>query len=95
MFGFGFFSKKETVQPQRTPVELLGWRPNMWVMSPDGIGIIFKLGVESEVHLTDEKGLTIESKVYPIAVLRQAKFTEIPVFRRKVTKEVAANLGYF
>lgn len=92
---FDFFKRKEVVQPERKPVALIGWRPNMWVMTPDGIGIIFKLGMESEVHLTDDKGLTIESKVYPIGVLRQAKFTEIPVFRRKVTKEVAANLGYF
>lgn len=92
---FGFFKKKEVVQPQRPPVELIGWRSNMWVMTPDGIGIIFKLGMESEVHLTDEKGLTTSSKVYPIATLRQAKFTEIPAFRRKLTKEVASDLGYF
>lgn len=90
--------KKKPVEKSTTAVyapDLMNWRSNMWVMTPDGIGIIFKLGVDSEVHLTDEKGLTVESKMYPIAILRQAKFNEIPIFRRKITKEVAANLGYF
>lgn len=95
---FGWFKKQELpvkVTPKIVSSDLINWRPNMWVMTPDGIGIIFKLDVNAEVHLTDEKGLTVESKVYPIAILRQAKFTEIPVFRRKITKEVAANLGYY
>jgi len=92
---FGWFKGKEAPKKDNVPLELLNWRNNMWVMSPDGIGIIFKLGVESEVHLTDEKGLTVASKIYPTVSLRQAKFNEIPIFRRKITKEVAANLGYF
>lgn len=93
---FGWFKKEFTKSPSvAAPLELINWRNNMWVMTPDGIGIIFKLGLESEVHLTDEKGGTVASKVYPTSVLRQAKFGEIPIFRRKITKEIATELGYY
>lgn len=78
-----------------TLVGYLGWRNNMWVMTPDGVGVLFKLGTESDVHLTDKDGITVDSKSYPILALRQAKFLEIPTPRRGFSKQTAANLGYF
>lgn len=95
---FGLFKKKGNVKPvvhHEVPLQLLNWRNNMWVVTPDGPGIIFKLGVESEVHLTDGSGHTIGVKIYPTTSLRQAKFTEIPAARRKCSKEQAHVLGYF
>lgn len=94
MFGFlsRFIRPKEYVIK---PLSLLGWRNNMWVMTPDGIGIIFELGVESKVHLTDAQGLTILERVYPTQALRQAKLKEIPKERLKCSKAQANALGYF
>lgn len=94
---FDLFKKKDV--PAKKGVdfspEVANWRPNMWVMTPDGVGIIFKLGVECEVHLTDASGVTFLIKLYPIAILRQARLMEIPAARRKITKEIATKLGYF
>jgi len=92
---FGWFKKEPVSQIERVSLPLLGWRNNMWVMTPDGIGIVFKLGADSEVHLIDSSGLTIASKIYETVSLRQAKYGEIPVVRRKMSKEQAAKLGYF
>lgn len=75
-------------------VDYIGWRTSMWVMTPDGIGIIFKLGTECEIHLTDRDGFTMASKMYPILSLRQALFSEIPQARRHFSKETAYSLGY-
>lgn len=66
----------------------------MWVMTPDGIGIIFELGVISKVHLIGEDGLTKAEVSHPQAELRQALYKEIPECRRG-DKVVANNLGYF
>ena len=89
-----FFKKK--VEKQGTDYTLpIGWRNNMWVVTPDGIGIIFKLGVKSEVHLVDTSGVTVAVNVYDINVLRQASFAEIPSPRRRhISKEKAFALGY-
>lgn len=94
---FGWLKKKNipTKVQSELPLEFTAWRNHMWVMTPDGIGIIFKLGVSSEVHLTDIDGLTIASKIYPTVVLRQAKFIEVPAKRRQFSKELAASMGYF
>lgn len=94
MFGFlsRFIRPKEYVIK---PLSLLGWRNHMWVMTPDGIGIIFKLDVESEVHLTDSNGLTVDKRIYPTTALRQAKLKEIPKERMKCSKAQANALGYF
>lgn len=69
------------------------WRNNMWVMSPDGIGIIFKLEEPVTVHLVDKDGATIESKQYQSSRLRIAKFEEIPACRR-CSYDRAVQLGY-
>ena len=91
------FTKKKEQEVKVIPttlVDYIGWRNNMWVMTPDGVGIVFKLGTEVDVHLTDANGDMITSKVYPILALRQALFKEIPQKRRGITKEVASTLGY-
>lgn len=89
------FLKKIKPVRSEVPLELLNWRNNMWVMTPDGIGIIFKLGIESEVHLTNEKGITVATAIYPTQALRQAKLKEIPAARMKCSPAQAALLGYF
>lgn len=73
------------------------WRNNMWVMTPDGLGIIFNLGeLSSIVHLVDKKEgmLTIAEMSYPTQALRQAKFDELPKKRRNFSKGQAERLGY-
>lgn len=93
---FGFFKKKNPpAKTGETAVALLAWRNHMWVVTPDGLGIIFKLGTETQVHLVDTNGHTVADKVYPITALRQAKFVEIPKCRLKCTKEEAHSMGYF
>lgn len=69
------------------------WRNNMWVMTPDGVGIIFKLEEPVTVHLVDDKGVTIASTQYQSSRIRIAKFEEIPACRR-CTYERAKQLGY-
>lgn len=95
MFG-KIFSK--TIEPKAyvlKPISLIGWRNNMWVMTPDGVGIIFKLDVESEIHMVDKQGFTYAVRVFPTQALRQAKYKEIPAGRMKCSKEQATALGYF
>ena len=65
----------------------------MWVMSPDGIGIIFKLEEPVTVHLINSEGITVESKQYQSTRLRIAKFEEIPACRR-CSYDRAVQLGY-
>lgn len=92
---FGLFKKKENFKiPLKVDPVTVGWRNHMWVMTPDGVGIIFRLGVISNVHLTDIKGETIASNEYHIHQIRQATYLEIPEARRQITKEAAASLGY-
>ena len=91
-----FFKKKEVKQKEfSVPLQVFAFRNHMWVMTPDGIGIVFKVGVETEVHLVDTAGVTITARTYPVNLLRQAKFTEIPSPRRRaLSKEKAASMGY-
>lgn len=82
------------------------WRNNMWVMTPDGIGILFDIAHFPSVviHLVREDGLTKEhigedGKItnnvwYNIDVLRQAQYKEIPEQRRGISKDLFATLGY-
>lgn len=70
------------------------WRNNMWVMSPKGVGIIFKLGDQCEVHLVNSDGTTKESVLLPVLQLRQATWDEIPAARQMVTRERGLYLGY-
>ena len=70
------------------------WRNNMWVMTPNGVGIIFKLGEPCTVHLVNEMdGTTKASIEISTELLRQAKFAEIPECR-KCSEEKAQRLGY-
>jgi hypothetical protein len=93
-----WFKKKEVQEKDKIVptnlIDYIGWRNNMWVMTPDGIGIVFKLGTDVEVHIVDKDGYTMQSKLYPILALRQALFNEIPKARRHFTKEQASKLGY-
>ena len=86
---------KEPNNSVSTNVVKSQWRNNMWVMSPQGIGIIFKLGPQCEVHLVDPNGLTIGVSLLPVDQLRQAKWDEIPESRRSVDRERGYQLGYF
>jgi hypothetical protein len=71
------------------------WRNNMWVMTPKGIGIMFKMGTPCCIHLVNpENGLTIEPWFFPIGQLRQAKWEEIPECRRMISREKGRRLGY-
>jgi hypothetical protein len=70
------------------------WRNNMWVMTPEGPGIIFALGVPCVVHMVDTTdGTTVKSTVFDPSQLRQALYMEIPEIRRG-PKEKANRLGY-
>ena len=67
----------------------------MWVMSPKGVGILYKVdGDSSEVHLVNSQGETTEVSVCPLYKLRQATWQEIPAMRRSVDREVGRYLGY-
>lgn len=67
----------------------------MWVMAPDGIGILFKIANVCEVHLVDEEdGSTLVSAYYSIKELRQARYEEIPECRRGESKEWFNKKGY-
>jgi hypothetical protein len=88
---FNFFKKKEV--PSK-PLPKSTWRNNMWVMTTDGIGILFTLGDTCEVHLVNEDGSTKLCNFYPLLSLRQAFWNEIPASRRGINKETANGLGY-
>jgi hypothetical protein len=93
---FNWFKPKQkgTVVLEARPIKSSFWRNNMWVMTPDGIGIIFDLRQPVLVHLVDERtGLTIGAKEYLAETIRQAKYKEIPESRRG-SPEKAARLGY-
>lgn len=89
--GFFDYFKQNKVETQ---IVKSIWRNNMWVMSPLGVGILFKLDAQCEVHLVNEDGTTKDVQLLPLAQLRQATFDEIPASRMKVTREKANYLGY-
>jgi hypothetical protein len=68
----------------------------MWVMSPSGIGILFRLDTMCDVHLVDSKtGETTSCISVPLLNLRQALRNEIPWCRRiGLTTERANYMGY-
>lgn len=77
-----------------TTIQKTAWRNNMWVMTPEGIGIIFKLAEPCTVHLVDsETGLTLREVWINSEDMRQAKYLEIPECRR-CDEERAKFLGY-
>jgi hypothetical protein len=87
------FWKKANVA---TAINKSQWRNNMWVMSPYGIGVLFRLDTMCDVHLVDMKtGETTSCINVPLQALRQAKLAEIPSCRTKgLTSDRAAYLGY-
>jgi hypothetical protein len=87
------FKKKGTLTATLTNVQKQGFTNNMWVMTPQGIGIVTKLDQVSIVHLTDAIGQTVKQEGFPIATIRQARYTEIPLARRG-DSEAARKLGY-
>lgn len=93
MWPFSSNKPKSKTYPV-SPLQFLAWRNHMWVMTSDGVGIITKLGVDSEVHLVDENGETISVIVYPTISLRQAKHLEIPKSRRHPDVTIAKSMGY-
>lgn len=70
-------------------------RIGMWVMTPEGMGIVagFASALEAEVHLTDSNGLTVESKTFYAQQLSQAKLSDIPAWRQPDAAR-AEKLGY-
>lgn len=85
--------RKNTVDTS-TDVVKSQWRNNMWVMTPQGIGVIFKLGPQCEIHLVAQDGSTSGVSLLPVDQLRQAKWDEIPESRRGVSRERGLQLGY-
>lgn len=84
--------KTNVVLTQPTPKRV--WRNNMWVMTPNGVGIIFALAEPVTVHLVDvNTGETLRSALYSSHDIRQARYEEIPSTRRG-TREKAVELGY-
>ena len=76
-----------------TPVKSV-WRNNMWVMTPEGVGILFEMAVPCTVHLVDKSnGETIKVIKADPSQIRQAKYVEIPECRRG-SVERANELGY-
>lgn len=68
----------------------------MWVVTEDGVGILFKLGTHtSEIHLVDVKdGSTKMVVTKETSTLRQALYKEIPENRRGASKEWFQSRGY-
>jgi hypothetical protein len=96
-FFKNLWEKKEAPVPPNiitTTIVKSLWRNNMWVMSPKGVGILFKMGQPCEVHIVDDQGLTVSTVLLPLEQLRQATFNEIPHPRRGVSEERAKLLGY-
>lgn len=100
-FFKNIFSDKPESVPSGTkttvviaPVVKRAWRVGMWVMTPDGIGIIFRLQEPVCVHLVNTKdGTTLREALYDSSKVRQAKYLEIPECRRML-EEKAKSLGY-
>lgn len=73
----------------------MAFRRNMWVMTDEGIGIIYALSEVCEIHLVDKDDGTTRMSVYKnINDLRQAKYLEIPEIRRGSSKEWFNKKGY-
>lgn len=72
------------------------FRNNMWVMTEQGIGILFSYSqFASEVHLVDENdGTTRLITHLGTNTLRQARYDEIPECRRGASKEWFNSKGY-
>ena len=68
----------------------------MWVMTEDGVGVLFKLGTwTSEIHLVDEEdGTTKLITTKSTSSIRQARYEEIPLCRRGASKEWFNKRGY-
>lgn len=97
MAWYNFWKKPQKTPSVESTVFKSQWRNNMWVMSPYGVGILFKLGPMNDVHLVDVKtGETTSCISVTLENLRQAKLEEIPECRRNgITLERANYLGYF
>jgi len=90
-----FKKKKQTNIVIPTRLKKTELRNNMWVMTPQGVGILFNLQPESSlVHLTNDKGETTKDIFVITKDLRQAKWLEIPEPRRGVDREQGYHLGY-
>lgn len=89
-----FRKEKGTVVLSPTVVQRSPWRNNMWVMTPDGVGIVFDLREPVLVHIVNTiDGTTKYAKEFSSSELRQAKWLEIPANRRG-DPEKAKRLGY-
>jgi hypothetical protein len=87
-----------TIEPSvelKSSLQMVSFRENMWVMTPQGVGILFKIGQPCDIHLVNETtGETIKNINFLISDLRQARFHEIPASRQGISKEKATALGY-
>lgn len=85
---------------------MTNWRNNMWVMTKEGVGILFNMDHFPSVviHLVNDDGTTIthlgaDGKLtndvwFNIDVVRQAKYLEIPKVRRGKDKKYFTDRGY-
>lgn len=71
-------------------------RVGMWVTFSGSItGILTQLGEECLVDFIDpQTGLTVSTRLLPVSLLRQARWSEIPAIRKQISKEKASELGY-
>jgi L-rhamnose isomerase len=89
------FKPKTNTSVISSDVTKTQWRRNMWVMTPDGVGVLQEMRPDKYVsHLVDKDGLTLSSAEHYPQDVRQAKWMEIPAFRRQVSDDVAKHLGY-
>lgn len=72
------------------------WRLGMWVtFAESATGILTKMGDPCDVDFVDpQTGITMATRQLPLAMLRQAKWSEIPAIRKQISKEKASELGY-
>jgi hypothetical protein len=107
MTWFNWFKKKApvvvepvetTIVPDtefRSTIQMVQFRQNMWVMTPRGVGILFRIGSPCEVHLVSEaNGHTIDIISADLSTIRQARYDEIPGSRQGIDRDRAKSLGY-
>jgi hypothetical protein len=104
MAWYNWFKKKtpEVVEPVvvpdvefRSTLQMVKFRLNMWVMTPHGVGILFKIDTPCEIHLVSPAtGETTSVVTADLANIRQARFDEIPGARQGIDRARAKELGY-
>lgn len=83
-----FKSKEKPALATRT------WRVGMWVVQNGKVGILTEVNTPCTIHIINNEGETTAVEQVDINLLRQAMWEEIPLTRRKITREEGMVLGY-